>query len=200
MKYLNEYHEYIANTNKWNDNVKNYLIGDEPNLYGTILGFKRGWRANKPINDDYYSFFIYFDHSTARIERYLINLGVKKPIELVRINQDEDPNLHYDEEFEDKILRPVYNNKFGLPDSFLPHNLHDGKLDKPFFTLFIFEIFRDYLIGGLSYKNPNISRIIRNTEPLITRKDNIHLKSGNLNYSDLKNRNHIEPSAPLFMF
>ena len=200
MKYLNEYHEYIANTNKWNDNVKKYLIGDEPNLYGTILGFKRGWRANKPINDDYYSFLIYFDHSTARIERYLINLGVKKPIELVRINEDRDPDLHLDQEIEGKIIRPVYNNKFNLPDNYLPHNLHDGKLNNTFFSIFIFEMFRDYLSGGFSYKNPNINRIIKSTEPLFLRKNDVHLKSGSLNYSDLKNRNQIDPSASLFMF
>ena len=35
---------------------------------------------------------------------------------------------------------------------------------------------------------------------LVLRKNDVHLKSGSLNYSDLKNRNQIDPSASLFMF
>jgi hypothetical protein len=57
--------------------IKNYLLGDNPNLFGTIIGFKRGWRKNKPDFLDYYSFLLYFSHETGRIERYLYNSGSK---------------------------------------------------------------------------------------------------------------------------
>lgn len=37
-QYLNKYFEYISNTDKWNDNVIDYLQGDDTDHYGTILG------------------------------------------------------------------------------------------------------------------------------------------------------------------
>lgn len=30
-----------------NNKITKYLTADNPNLYGTIIGFKRGWRKNK---------------------------------------------------------------------------------------------------------------------------------------------------------
>lgn len=48
MDYLNKYHEYISQNNSWNENVHKYLVGHNKNLYGSIIGFKRGWRKNTP--------------------------------------------------------------------------------------------------------------------------------------------------------
>lgn len=138
-QFLNQYHEYIVNTNKWNAQVKEYLQGYDDNIYATILGYKRGWRRNDDNTSDHYSFFLFFDHSTARIERYLVNLGVKEDIEVVRINEDRDPGEHFDhwDNERNKVVRPVFNSPYNIPNSFMIHNLHDGKLNKQFFSLFI---------------------------------------------------------------
>lgn len=186
-RYLNQYHEYIANTaqNKWNDNVKEYLQGHDPELYGTILGFKRGWRKDNSLND-HYSFFLFFDHSTARVERYLVNLGVKNDIEVVTVNEDRPPEEHLDlwDDEEKKIVRPIYKSPYNIPNIFMIHNLHDGKLNKNFFSLFTLELFRDYLTGGLSYTNPNISNILKYTYPTDNtgKGDNIRTGSGDLSH------------------
>lgn len=63
------------------------------------------------------------------------------------------------------------------------NNLHDGKLTKHFFSLFIMELFRDYLIGGRSYLNPNISNILRLTGPSNIRKNSGDIKTGSGNLS-----------------
>lgn len=203
--FLNQYHEYIVNTNKWNDNVIEYLQGHDKNLYGTILGFKRGWRKNNK-DADFDAFLLFFDHTTARIERYLINLGIKKDIEVVKINEDVDPKEHIDfwEEERQKVIRPVYNSPYNIPNTVLIHNLHDGKLNKHFFSVFVTELFRDYLIGGPSYNNPNISNILRFTQPnhiLEQDKDGgIQTGSGDLSYYNMSSASELSPQHELFSF
>lgn len=55
---------------------KQYLQGNHDNLLGTILGFKRGRRYNNEFSQfNFFSFFLYFDHTTGRIERFLVNIG-----------------------------------------------------------------------------------------------------------------------------
>lgn len=200
---LNQYHEYIVNNNKWNDNVIEYLQGHDPELHGTILDFKRGWRKVNSTNSDHYSFFLYFDHSTARVERYLVNLGVKKDIEVLSVNEDRPIEEHVDfwDEEENKIVRPIYKTPYNIPNSFMIHNLHDGKLNKNFFSLFDLELFRDYLIGGLSYTNPNISTILKYTNPSdkSSKDNNIRTGSGDLSHYPLAER-MLTPQHDLYTF
>jgi hypothetical protein len=60
--------------NRNNTNIQKYLLGDNPKLFGSIIGFKRGWRKNNPdflvrsiflfTNDSLFSYFhIYFSAS-----------------------------------------------------------------------------------------------------------------------------------------
>ena len=74
MLKINKNKQNIA-SNKWNENVIKYRIGDNLNLYGTILGFRRGWKNNQPNIDNYFSFLIFFNHSTGRIEHFKFNYG-----------------------------------------------------------------------------------------------------------------------------
>ena len=53
--------------NRNNTNIQKYLLGDNPNLFGSIIGFKRGWRKNNPDFVDYYAFLLYFSHETGHI-------------------------------------------------------------------------------------------------------------------------------------
>lgn len=114
-----------------------------------------------------------------------MNLGVKNDIEIVRINEDRDPEEHVDHWDPDnnKVIRPVYNSPYNIPNSFMIHNLHDGKLNKNFFSVFMLELFRDYLIGGKSYLNPNISNILRLTGPSNIRKTSGDIKTGSGDFS-----------------
>jgi hypothetical protein len=60
-----------------------YLQGDHDNLYGTILGFKRKRRIIDSFRGEgFFSFFILFDHTTGRIERFLVNDGSTIKIKL----------------------------------------------------------------------------------------------------------------------
>lgn len=204
-QFLNQYHEYIVNTNKWNDNVKEYLQGQDENIYGTILGYKRGWRKSDKNNTDFYSFLLFFDHSTARVERYLVNLGVKDDIEVVTINEERPPEDHIDfwDEDKKKVVRPIYNSPYNIPNVLMIQNLHDGKLNKRFFSLFILELFRDYLIGGRSYLNPNISNILRLTGPSNIKSTSIEVKTGSGNLSHYNppiDPSFLTPNHDLFNF
>ena len=55
-----------------NKNIHNYLLGDFKynifNKIGTIINFVKRMEDGSKL-----SMFLYFDHSTGRIERYLIN-------------------------------------------------------------------------------------------------------------------------------
>lgn len=81
------------------------------------------------------------------------------------------------------------------------HNLHDGKLNKNFFSLFTLELFRDYLIGGLSYTNPNISNILKYTYPTdsTSKDDNLRLGSGDLSHYPPSHRD-LTPQHGLYSF
>lgn len=201
-QFLNQYHEYIVNTNEWNDNVKEYLQGGDESLAGTILGFRRGWKKDRGAQA-HYSFFLYFDHTTARVERYLINLGVKQDIEVIPVDEDLPFPEHKDiiDEENNKIIRPIYNSPYNIPNSMMIHNLHDGKLNKHFFSLFILELFRDYLIGGPSYTNPDISNILKATGPTNIRETSNGVKtgSGDISHWDPEYRD-VDPGHSLFTF
>ena len=79
-----------------------YLTNNQPNLFCTILGFKKGWRKAKS-NENYFSFLIYYSHETGRIERYLFNSGSKTPVNPVEYVSNNNPNY--------SILKPEQENK-----------------------------------------------------------------------------------------
>jgi hypothetical protein len=116
---------------------KEYLQGKYNNLFGTILGFKRGRRYNNDFSQsNFFSFFLFFDHTTGRIERYLINYGFTKKVK-VEDNFNEVNNIKpkIKGDFmklyitnEDHINDPKYSFKI----------LFNGRLDRRFFTTFIF--------------------------------------------------------------
>lgn len=166
-QFLDKYHQYIVQNSDWNDNVVEYLQGGNKELYGTILGFKKGWRNSEVVKNDFYSVLLFFDHTTARIERYLVNKGVKQGIDIVRIDEVVDPALHVDQfdEEKNKIIRPIYTTPYNIPAGVSFHHLHDGKLNKAFFQVFLFELFRDYLHTHKSYRIPNMNIIRTWTDP-----------------------------------
>lgn len=166
-QYLDKYHQYVSTTNNWNDNVIDYLQGDNKNLYGTILGLKKGWKNNQVVSPDFYAFLLFFDHSTGRIERYLINKGVKQEIEFDIINEVIDPINHQDiiDSENNKRIRPIYSTPYNIPKHLNFHILSDGKLNKVFYRVFLFELFRDYFYSHKSYKIPNMDIIRTWTDP-----------------------------------
>lgn len=166
-QFLHKYHEYIAQNNDWNDNVIEYLQSGNKDLYGTILGFRKGWKNNQIVKNDFYSVLLFFDHTTCRIERFLVNKGVSEAIDIVRIDELVDPSLHVDhfDEENNKVIRPIYNTPYNIPEAGTFHHLHDGRLNKAFFQVFLFELFRDYLHTHKSYKIPNMNTIRTWTDP-----------------------------------
>ena len=85
--------------------IQDYLLGEHKNLFGTILGFKKGWRKNRHNMIEYYSFLLYYSHKTGRIERFQFN-GKD-------INENIYSNLSIIENTEDKESVAIVDNKRG---------------------------------------------------------------------------------------
>jgi len=125
---------------------KEYLQGGYDNLLGTILGFKRGRHKSNQfsMSGEFLSFLVFFDHRTGRIERFLLNTRTA-----AATNGNISPITPSIEE-----IKHIGNNP---EDSF--NNLFNGKLDRGFFGIFLFELVRDYLTTGDSYKSTDMREI-----------------------------------------
>lgn len=176
------------------ESVKDYLIGNNKNLFGSIIGFKKGWRKNNSLIP-HYSFLLYFSHETGRIERYYYNPGNKSS----EVTEEIVPDIFnsdshylnvissvnsYSEMKESNFISTAELENY-LDDNFLSKSdlpsllenyplkllnfklLHDGKLNNSFFQTFLLELCRDYFIFLNSYKYPNINYIRTYTYPMI---------------------------------
>jgi hypothetical protein len=170
-----------------NNKINKYLTAGNPNLYGTIISFQKGWRKKNPDFVDYYSFLLYFSHETGRIERFLYNSGNKNNqifnnfIIDHNSNNEEISKFPYTKKNNSKELREnlIDLNKFIinidkifelLPLSQISFKaLNDGKINKNMFISFLFELIRDYLIYKQSYVYCDMHILRKYTEA----KDNI---------------------------
>lgn len=131
--------------------IKNYLQGTTEGILGSVLSFSKKIQYN--ISYDYFSFILYVDHRTGRIERYAIN--TTQPTENINtindtsdvyfFNNDKYKIFHEDEHRLDNI------EKIGL------YNLNNGKLTSKFYNLFMVELIRDWIFIESSYNNPENS-------------------------------------------
>ena len=168
--------------------MQNYLLGNNPNLYGSIIGFKRGWRKNKPEFVDYYSFLLYFSHETGRIERYLYNSGCKiNSIFFNNVSEKESQEYYnFKVAIDQKIKSQKLLTKFiSLENINIINlnlhkisfdNLYDGKLNSKMFNMFIFELLRDYFLFKQSYIICDMKFLRKHTEG--KNIDNKYLKLG----------------------
>lgn len=153
-----------------NNKLNKYLTAGNPNLYGSIISFKKGWRKNNPDFVEYYSFLLYFSHETGRIERFLYNSGSKNNQifnkQFLIDNNSNNENLNqfpYSSKNKPIVVHENINdlNKFlNNIDKFLElfpiykfsfKALNDGKINSNMFISFLFELLRDYLIYKQSY-------------------------------------------------
>jgi hypothetical protein len=167
-----------------NNKINKYLTSENPNLYGTIISFQKGWRKKNPEFIDYYAFLLYFSHETGRIERFLYNSGTK--------NNKIFNNSFIDYNKNEEISNfPYYNNNKEVYENIndlnkylinvdkilelLPlsqisfKSLNDGKINKNMFISFLFELIRDYFIYKQSYNYCDMHILRKYTEA----KDNI---------------------------
>ena len=168
-------------------NVRDYLIGDNKGLIGTILGFKKGWRkVNTMI--EHYSYILYFSHETGRIERFLFNFGSKEEI----IRNRFIPRSHildtYVPYYQNSINKEVIISQRELENYLSPENfnsedfaniiekypktllnfklLNYGKLDTTFYKMFLLELCRDYFFLFSSRKATDLNLIRHFTKSL----------------------------------
>jgi hypothetical protein len=81
--------------NNNNNKLKNYLLGNNDKLIGSIIGFRKrlilknmeNWKndqSERKYLPEGFAILLYFDHRTGRIERYLYNPNLtfsrKKPL------------------------------------------------------------------------------------------------------------------------
>lgn len=172
---------YYKNYNFKQKEIKNYLIGNNDFLFGTILGNKKGWRKEKSNITQYYSFLLYYSHETGRVERFLYNRGSKEGIFPIYLYQSNDSITPAKDEKEDYIflerIEKIFTKEFlhnlienslkGLPLKFLKFDVdNNGKLNKDFFTSFFLELMRDYLIFNQSFDLCNMYLLREVTLPL----------------------------------
>lgn len=140
------FRDYINSNDYWNSHVFLFLQGRNDNLVGTVVGCSTVWRENYQGEKDFYSCLIYFDHTTARIERYLVN---------VQFTESTFNKEFFD--YCDSIILQHY-----LPDTYrYKEELSTGKLDKQFLNIFLMELLEDYLIYQSSSFYPNMARFHR---------------------------------------
>lgn len=204
--------KFIQNPNFYQDIIKHYLIGKNDFLYGTIIGFKKGWRKNKS-SMEYYSFLLYFSHETGKIERFLYNSGSKegnKDIYIydkyqdIKESNNKKEEYIYIEELENIFSRDfinhLVNNLFKrLPLKYLNFNiLNNGKLNKEFYSAFLLELMRDYFLSNNSFLDCDMNIIRHITKPIqkanikekhLMMKD-LHLGCGDID--ELKYNNYFK--------
>jgi hypothetical protein len=151
--------------------IKNYLLPknvdlNKENVLGIILGFH-----NILKNKDELAVLLYYDFTTGRIERFLVNTPNKNVKDSYNFYNDyyyfNKKKYHIDlseEHIPSKTIYDIY--------TFNQDIMNDGKLSTSFFKLFMFELLRDYLSNLLifnryiSYDNPNMNLLRKLTSPL----------------------------------
>jgi hypothetical protein len=177
--------------------TQKYLLGDNPNLFGSIISFQKGWRKKNPDFLDYYSFLLYFSHETGRIERYLYNSGNKNNqifnnfIIDHNSNNEEISKFPYNKKNKSTEVRDnlidlsKFINNIDKIFELLPlsqisfKSLNDGKINKNMFISFLFELIRDYFIYKQSYNYCDMHILRKYTEAKDTiRNNNFKLGTG----------------------
>ena len=162
-----------------NNKINKYLTGNNPNLYGSIISFNKGWRKNRPDFMDHYAFLLYFSHETGRIERFLYNSGNKNNqiFDNFSLSDTENnPKFPYSKKNNPKQvqesiieLNKYINNIDGI-FSFFDLNqisfkaLNNGKINTSMFISFLFELLRDYFIYKQSYDYCDMNILRKYTE------------------------------------
>lgn len=170
-----------------NNKITKYLTGGNPNLYGTIISFNKGWRKKNPDFIDHYAFLLYFSHETGRIERFLYNSGNKNNQIFDNFNLifKEDDNeiskFPYNKKNNAKIIHENINElskyinnidqilEFVILTELTFKSLNNGKFTNSMLLSFLFELLRDYFIYQQSYHYCDMNILRKYTEA----KDNI---------------------------
>uniref|UniRef100_A0A896Z9I3 Uncharacterized protein n=1 Tax=Coniophora olivacea TaxID=85977 RepID=A0A896Z9I3_9AGAM len=157
-------------------NVVEYLIGEDynPNLFGTILGFKKSANSR-------FSFFLYLSHETGRIERILFNpcsdsdfhleySDLKSSIltykdEIIQDNVQNENHIIENSEQKFHKFNQIINSNYPLRLLNLDH-LNDGNINKVFFDSFIIELLRDYLWTFRSFSVTDMKFLKQFTNPI----------------------------------
>jgi hypothetical protein len=164
-----------------NNKINKYLIGNNPNLYGSIISFNKGWRENRPDFIDHYAFLLYFSHETGRIERFLYNSGNKNNQVFDKFNLANKENnditkfpytkKNNPKQVQESIieLNKYINNIDGILSFFHLNRisfkaLNNGKINKNMFISFLFELLRDYFIYKQSYDYCDMNILRKYTE------------------------------------
>nr|YP_009522489.1 hypothetical protein [Hygrophorus russula]AXQ02212.1 hypothetical protein [Hygrophorus russula] len=145
-------------------NLKNYLLGTDlkyENIIGAVLAFNKKIIHNETFKSyDYFSFILFIDFRTVRIERYLINSSNPN---IKTIDGKED--LFFT--FNNKSYRIFHEDECSI-STFNLNEINDGKLTRKFYFTFMLDLIRDYLYYETSYNNPNIASLRKLTTPKIS--------------------------------
>jgi len=141
------------NNKSLNPKIQKFLVGKNTNLIGTVLAFKRGKNLTNTLGfSAIFSYILYFDHRTARVERYLINANTKDVNHVNKyIDLKQSTNIFHALQF--KLLE----------------ELNDGKLDRNFYSIFMLELLRSYVGYAPQYRCSVNDGDMRN---LVDRTDN----------------------------
>lgn len=146
----NNHIRLLNNSVKNKFNIKNYLLGNNNNLVGTIIAFRKGLVKNKfleyvdaknkdPKNKHYipegYAVLLYFDHRVGRIVRYLFNPNLifwqNKPI-VVDYNKEPSEAMEWMNSIFCQINYSGYPEYVGKETNPYLYNIKPQLLNKKF--------------------------------------------------------------------
>ena len=108
-----------------------------------------------------YTALLYFDHSTARIERYLFNPNVT--LFMDNYNNMLKNNLVIEDKYK-KLHKHllnynIYNYNRKTFENIYLNKLEQGKFNINFYTIFLSELINNYLLSPERYLNPDMNLI-----------------------------------------
>ena len=146
-----------------NTKIYKYLVGNNKSLIGTIVRISKAPNPHNPL-DLSYSALLYYDHRTARIERYLfnpdVNLFNKNYNHIIKIGEDiSNKDIKIYNQLKIYNINKLNHNRF---ESILVNRLDQGKLNINFYTIFLCELINNYLYSKVKnncYINPDMNLI-----------------------------------------
>lgn len=141
---------------------KNKDFISDANAVGVVLALRAKVKYVKP-NTGFYliTVLLFLDLRTARVERYLINSSDPKANEK---GTDFKKDLYYT--WNDERYKLFHDDEHEIEPTSLTSSLGNGKFTSKFFTFFMSELLRDYLVTETSFFDGNIATLRKITKPI----------------------------------
>jgi hypothetical protein len=134
----------------------------DSNAVGVVLALRANIQYNKPYIGSYLiTVLLFLDLRTARVERYIINSSDPKVNEK---GKDFKKDLYYI--LNNERYKLFHDDEHEIEPTSLTSSLGNGKFTSKFYTFFMSELLRDYLVTETSFFDGNIATLRKITKPI----------------------------------